>query len=338
MPAGQIIKVRRGTAAAWTSGNPTLAAGEPGYETDTGKIKIGDGSTAWNSLAYRFTGAVTFGTPAITLGTSAAAGSIDEPIRRDSTIVAFDATVPVTQAFGDSAATGSAAVAARRDHKHAMPANPLIESGGPTTLAFGAIPDGDLLQRSGSSIIGVAPASASAMTLICDQLLTGSQATFDTNTILSGNIPGTYKHLQFMLYGAETGSENNGPVAMTFNNDTTSGHYIWADMQGNAAASIASGGNTSDNKLAIANFPGSTATPTGTAAQTTCAIDNYAQAVFNKTYVANAMLIRAQSDANAFLFYYAGQWKSTAAITRIILTPNLGSFATGSRFSLYGIS
>ncbi len=157
MPAGQIIKVRRGTAAAWTSGNPTLAAGEPGYETDTGKIKIGDGSTAWNSLAYRFTGAVTFGTPAITLGTSAAAGSIDEPIRRDATIVAFDGTSPSTQAFGDSAATGSAAVAARRDHKHAMPANPLIETGGPTTLAFGAVANGEYLTRSGSSIVGGSP-------------------------------------------------------------------------------------------------------------------------------------------------------------------------------------
>ena len=36
----------------------------------------------------------------------------------------FDATVPSTQAFGDSAAAGTATVAARRDHKHAMPANP----------------------------------------------------------------------------------------------------------------------------------------------------------------------------------------------------------------------
>lgn len=34
----------------------------------------------------------------------------------------FDATVPSTQAFGDAASAGSAAVAARRDHKHAMPA------------------------------------------------------------------------------------------------------------------------------------------------------------------------------------------------------------------------
>jgi hypothetical protein len=47
-----IIQFRRGTAAEWTSSNPTLALGEVGYETDTGKIKVGNGSTAWNGLAY----------------------------------------------------------------------------------------------------------------------------------------------------------------------------------------------------------------------------------------------------------------------------------------------
>ena len=46
------IKLKRGTATEWTSGNPTLENGEPGYETDTGKIKYGDGSTAWTSLPY----------------------------------------------------------------------------------------------------------------------------------------------------------------------------------------------------------------------------------------------------------------------------------------------
>jgi len=46
------IQIRRGTAANWTSANPTLAEGELGYETDTGKLKAGDGSTAWTSLSY----------------------------------------------------------------------------------------------------------------------------------------------------------------------------------------------------------------------------------------------------------------------------------------------
>ena len=46
------IQLRRGTAAAWTSANPTLAQGEFGVETDTYKLKLGDGTTAWTSLGY----------------------------------------------------------------------------------------------------------------------------------------------------------------------------------------------------------------------------------------------------------------------------------------------
>jgi hypothetical protein len=52
MPVVTQIQVRRGTAAQWTSTNPTLSAGEFGFETDTNKLKCGNGSTAWNSLAY----------------------------------------------------------------------------------------------------------------------------------------------------------------------------------------------------------------------------------------------------------------------------------------------
>ena len=46
------IMLRRDTAANWTSVNPILNAGEPGFEIDTLKLKIGDGRTAWNTLEY----------------------------------------------------------------------------------------------------------------------------------------------------------------------------------------------------------------------------------------------------------------------------------------------
>jgi selenophosphate synthase len=52
MARNALIQVRRDTAANWTSVNPTLAAGEMGMETDTGKFKIGNGSTAWAVLEY----------------------------------------------------------------------------------------------------------------------------------------------------------------------------------------------------------------------------------------------------------------------------------------------
>lgn len=46
------IQLRRGTASQWTSANPTLASGEFGVETDTAKVKLGNGTTAWTSLGY----------------------------------------------------------------------------------------------------------------------------------------------------------------------------------------------------------------------------------------------------------------------------------------------
>lgn len=46
------LEFKRGIASQWTSVNPTLAPGEPGFELDTGKEKIGDGITPWNNLAY----------------------------------------------------------------------------------------------------------------------------------------------------------------------------------------------------------------------------------------------------------------------------------------------
>jgi len=50
MAVNNLIKLRRGTASDWSS-NPTLAQGEPGFDTTNNILKIGDGTTAWNSLA-----------------------------------------------------------------------------------------------------------------------------------------------------------------------------------------------------------------------------------------------------------------------------------------------
>ena len=72
------IQMRRDTAAAWTAANPTLAAGEMGLETDTTFYKIGNGSTAWNSLGYgAYNGAISN-------------GAITSAMIADGTIVAGD--------------------------------------------------------------------------------------------------------------------------------------------------------------------------------------------------------------------------------------------------------
>jgi hypothetical protein len=96
------ILIRRDTAANWTASNPTLGAGELGGETDTGKLKIGDGSTAWNSLSYQagvisvngstgiVTGLATTNNASFTGTFSAPTGTITSTMLADGTIVNAD--------------------------------------------------------------------------------------------------------------------------------------------------------------------------------------------------------------------------------------------------------
>ena len=46
------IQLKRGKASSWITLNPILAPGEPGFEIDTGKLKIGNGVDTWLSLKY----------------------------------------------------------------------------------------------------------------------------------------------------------------------------------------------------------------------------------------------------------------------------------------------
>ena len=46
------FQLRRGNAEVWAKNNPVLAAGEPAFELDTGKLKIGNGNDAYNNLPY----------------------------------------------------------------------------------------------------------------------------------------------------------------------------------------------------------------------------------------------------------------------------------------------
>ena len=97
------IQMRRDTAAAWTAANPTLAAGEMGLETDTTYYKIGDGSTAWNSLAY--------GAYNGTIGN----GTITSAMIADGTIVAGDIAanaVTTAKILDENITTGKLANAA----------------------------------------------------------------------------------------------------------------------------------------------------------------------------------------------------------------------------------
>jgi hypothetical protein len=53
MPVQKVkILLKQKTAAQWETENPILWKGEPGYEVDTGRLKIGNGNSVWNHLPY----------------------------------------------------------------------------------------------------------------------------------------------------------------------------------------------------------------------------------------------------------------------------------------------
>jgi uncharacterized protein YcgL (UPF0745 family) len=71
--------------------------------------------------AFPADGVPSFGTPALVLGLTATAGVATSALRTDAGIPIFDTAAPAGMTFGGTVVTGSAAVAARRDHVHAFP-------------------------------------------------------------------------------------------------------------------------------------------------------------------------------------------------------------------------
>jgi hypothetical protein len=74
------VQFRRGTAEHWEEQNPLLSSGEPGFEFDTGRLKVGDGVHRWNDLPYNtdLSGEVAYG-PQGPPGTPGEPGEIGPP-------------------------------------------------------------------------------------------------------------------------------------------------------------------------------------------------------------------------------------------------------------------
>jgi hypothetical protein len=117
------IQLRRDAAADWTSNNPTLAAGEFGWESDTNRFKIGDGSAAWNSLDYADT--------LKTLGDISVNGSsIIAPSNGDLTLTTSGSgKVNISGAYTLPSSDGSA--------------NQVLQTDGSGVLSFGSVSVGD---------------------------------------------------------------------------------------------------------------------------------------------------------------------------------------------------
>jgi len=197
-----IIQIRRDTASNWTSVNPTLASGELGLETDTKKLKTGDGSTAWTSLAY------------YTLGTAGYA-ALNAAATFTGTVTAPTVNASTTLQIGGTAITSTAAELNFTDGVTSNIQTQLNSKQAQPTLkgANYTMTSGEFIIASAGSITLTLPASPSAGDNVTVKDGTGASATTNFTVARNGSkIASSATDLTF--------DKNWAEITMTYINST----------------------------------------------------------------------------------------------------------------------
>ena len=140
------------------------------------------------------------------------------------------------------------------------------------------------------------------------------------SSVTFSSIPGTYKDLVLEWVGNISGTAD---VHMQFNGDTGSNYsrtYVTGD------GTNPSSGRASNQTLFQFAYRGTTI------ATTIAQIQSYANTNVNKT------ILSRDSGTQLNVTAYVGLWRSTSAITSILIAPTSGTITSGSVFRLWGVS
>ena len=180
------IQLRRDTAADWTSNNPTLSAGEFGWESDTNRFKIGTGSAAWASLAYADT--------LKTLGDILVNGStISAPSNGDLTLTTSGTGNINLGEFIVNGTTLSSSDSSSININEGLIVDGTINASGQATLSGLAYPTSDgsanqFLKTDGSGTLSFADLSIGDLSIIGSTISTPSNADLTLTPGGTGNV------------------------------------------------------------------------------------------------------------------------------------------------------
>jgi hypothetical protein len=150
-------------------------------------------------------------------------------------------------------------------------------------------------------------------------------------TITFSSIPADYTHLQIRGISRNTGANSDNNSYFQFNSDSGNNYTIHY-LQGNGSSASATGiANTSGSW-----FNDTPGTSTGSNIFAASVIDILDYANTNK-FKTHRSLTGYDANGSGKVSLYSGLWRSTSAITTILLVQNGGNFAQHSQFALYGI-
>lgn len=169
-----------------------------------------------------------------------------------------------------------------------------------------------------------------ALHVINETVVTGSVAANIDFTSISGS----YRHLQIMMLARGDTAATAVTVNLRFNNDSGSNYDWQRDFAVDAAEDASAAVAQTSARAGVATAASATSGNPGTS---TIWIPNYAGTTFNKSGTGSSMILTSTAASGFIIEHESFLWRSTAAITRITLTPSAGNWEIGTVATLYGM-
>ncbi len=139
-------------------------------------------------------------------------------------------------------------------------------------------------------------------------------------------IPNTYKHLQIRATQLNTTTATTNLRANADSGSNYSRHYLY----GGGSSAVGAAGSASQTSIGVLYNESTIYAAVGV-----IDILDYASTVKNKTV---RSLMGWDSNGAGYVFFYSGSWmNSSSPVTSLTFTPDGGSLASGTQFSLYGV-